>query len=109
MRVLVAIAAVAVGVLVLAPGLFWTALPVLAVLACPLSMLLMMRGMGKMNGQPKVPSTAEPLSREEQLRDLQAQLAGVQSEQAALAQHIQHLSREEQSVGRSAPHSVGRK
>lgn len=108
-RVLVAITLVAVGVLVIAPGLLWAALPVLAILACPLSMLLMMRCMGKMNGQPSLPSAeAKPLSREEQLRDLQDQLAGVQSQQAAIASQIQHLSREQPPVTQGAGGLVSR-
>lgn len=108
-RVLVAIALVAVGVLVLAPGLFWTALPVLAILACPLSMLFMMRGRGKMNGQPKSRSAAdEPISREDQLRGLQDQLAGVESQQAAIASRIQQLSREQPPVSRGPGGMVSR-
>ncbi len=40
----------ALGVWLLAPQLLAAALPVLILAACPLSMLLMMRGMGNMNG-----------------------------------------------------------
>lgn len=46
-KVLVGIGVVALGVSVLAPGAFGAALPVLVLLACPLSMLFMMRGMGR--------------------------------------------------------------
>ncbi|MCL4545008.1 MAG: septum formation initiator family protein [Chloroflexi bacterium] len=49
-KVLVGLGAVAVGVLVVEPQIFWSALPTLAVLICPLSMGLMMFGMGKMGG-----------------------------------------------------------
>ena len=49
-KVLLGLGAVAVGVLVLQPHLFWSALPTLAILICPLSMGLMMFGMGKMGG-----------------------------------------------------------
>jgi hypothetical protein len=49
-KVLVGLAAVAVGVLIVEPQIFWSALPTLAVLICPLSMGLMMFGMGKMGG-----------------------------------------------------------
>ncbi len=45
-RVIAGLAVVGVGIWVLAPGLVWTALPLLFVAACPLSMLFMMRGMG---------------------------------------------------------------
>jgi hypothetical protein len=49
-NVLIGLGAGAAVVLVVAPQAFLTALPVLAVLACPLSMLLMMRGMGTDQG-----------------------------------------------------------
>ncbi|MCL4544883.1 MAG: DUF4349 domain-containing protein [Chloroflexi bacterium] len=49
-KVLVGLGAVAVGVLVVEPQVFWSALPILAILICPLSMGLMMFGMGKMGG-----------------------------------------------------------
>ena len=49
-RVIAALAAVAVGIYVLAPGLFAAALPLLVLAACPLSMLIMMRAMGGMGG-----------------------------------------------------------
>jgi len=46
-KVLVGLAVVAVLVGVAAPRLFFGALPVLLALACPISMLFMMRQMGK--------------------------------------------------------------
>src|SRR5260370_17177523 len=49
-KVIAGLAIAALGVLVLAPQLLAAALPVLILAACPLSMLLMMRGMGNMNG-----------------------------------------------------------
>lgn len=49
-KVLAGLGAVAVGILVVEPQLFWSALPTLAVLICPLSMGLIMFGMGKMGG-----------------------------------------------------------
>lgn len=53
-RVLVALAALVVVSIVLAPSSAWTLLPVLALLACPLSMLVMMRSMrdGSQFGRP---------------------------------------------------------
>lgn len=44
-RVVIGLAAVAVGILVVAPQAFVAALPLLIVLVCPLSMMFMMRGM----------------------------------------------------------------
>lgn len=56
-RVIAALAAVAVGIYVLAPGLFAAALPLLVLAACPLSMLIMMRAMGGMGGAAETGST----------------------------------------------------
>lgn len=56
-RVIVALAAAAVGIYVLAPGLFAAALPLLVLAACPLSMLIMMRAMGGMSGTAEIGST----------------------------------------------------
>jgi len=113
MRVVAALAVIAGGTFVLAPQLFWTALPVLAVLACPISMFVMMRGMNSMNGRGKMPGgdaravnqgqsptrAAEPGSREQQLRDLQEQLERVQSQQAAIARQIGGLTADGRPVG----------
>ncbi len=43
-KAVAALGVIAVAVWVLAPGFFWAALPILVLAACPLSMLLMMRG-----------------------------------------------------------------
>jgi hypothetical protein len=45
-NVVAGLAVLGLGIWVVAPNLVWAALPVLVVLACPLSMLFMMRGMG---------------------------------------------------------------
>jgi hypothetical protein len=45
-KVVGGLAALGLAVWIIAPKLVWAALPVLVALACPLSMLLMMRGMG---------------------------------------------------------------
>ena len=45
-NVVVGLAVLGLGIWVVAPNLVWAALPVLVVLACPLSILFMMRGMG---------------------------------------------------------------
>lgn len=44
-RVVIGLAAVAAGILLVAPHAFLAALPLLIVLVCPLSMMFMMRGM----------------------------------------------------------------
>jgi hypothetical protein len=97
LRVVAAFALVAGATFVLAPQLFWTALPVLAILACPISMFVMMRAMNSTNSQGRMPGAvqspaAAPLSRGAQLRDLQAQLERVQSHQAEIAREIQRMT-----------------
>lgn len=49
-KVIVGLAVVAVGVVIAAPDLLLRALPLLILAACPLSMVLMMRGMGGNGG-----------------------------------------------------------
>lgn len=91
-KVLAGLAAVGVGVWVVAPGWVGAALPLLLLAACPLSMLLMMRGR---QGAQCAPQAAPPpppaLTRDEQVAELKAQLATVQAQQEALAQQIAAL------------------
>jgi hypothetical protein len=89
-KVLASLAAVGVGVYLFAPGLLAEAVPILLLAACPLSMLLMMWGMQHTQG-PGQQTPQEPhvgLTREERIARLQAQ-------QAALADRIGELEREE--------------
>ena len=58
-KVVAGLAAVAVGIWLVQPRLFISALPVLLVAACPLSMVLMMWGMRSM-GQSAPPAVAAP-------------------------------------------------
>lgn len=82
-RVVAGLAVVGAGIWAVAPGLAWAALPILVVLACPLSMLFMMRGMG--GGQcaslpvPEQRSTPA-LASDERLSDLRAQHATITRE-----------------------------
>jgi hypothetical protein len=89
-KVLASLAAVGVGVYLFAPRLLAEAVPVLLLAACPLSMLLMMWAMQRSQGQvqqtPQEPDV--DLTREEQVAQLRAQ-------QAALADRIGELEREE--------------
>jgi Protein of unknown function (DUF2933) len=87
-NVVAGLAVLGLGIWVIAPNLAWAALPVLVVLACPLSMLFMMRGMG--GGQRTTPPGREQQSvgahrpREEQLLDLRGQHAAIAQEIAEL-------------------------
>src|SRR3990170_6175211 len=80
-RVLVGLGAVAVGVWLLAPQLFLAALPVLIVLACPLSMLAMAWMMRGEMGGAKPGTAADRLVALEHKRDgLSSEIAKVRGE-----------------------------
>lgn len=89
-KVLASLAAVGVGVYLFAPGLLAEAVPILLLVVCPLSMLLMLWAMQHPQGQgqqtPQEPDAG--LSHEEQIARLRAQ-------QATLADRIEELGREE--------------
>ncbi len=89
-KVLAGLATVGAGVYVLAPQLMAEALPVLLLAACPLSMLLMMWSMQRTRGQDErtTEETNDGMTREERIARLRAQ-------QAALADRIGELEREE--------------
>ncbi|HEY3229231.1 MAG TPA: DUF2933 domain-containing protein [Roseiflexaceae bacterium] len=87
-NVVAGLAVIGLGILVIAPNLIWAALPVLVVLACPLSMLFMMRRMG--GGQRATQPEREQRSvvahrpREEQLVNLRARQEAIAHEIAEL-------------------------
>lgn len=90
--VLAVLAAAGMGLYVFAPDLMAAALPILLLVACPLSMLVMMKNMQGNQGeawgqQPSLENDAV-LTREERIDRLRAQ-------QAALAERIDALEREE--------------
>jgi hypothetical protein len=89
-KVLAGLAAVGVGIYLVAPGLMLAALPILLLAVCPLSMLLMMWGMQQSQGQGQqtTEETDVGLTREERVAQLRAQ-------QAALDDQIGELEREE--------------
>lgn len=90
-KVLASLAATGVGVYLVAPDLAPSALPILLLAACPLSMLLMMWGMQHAQGQghqtPQEPEVGQ--TREERISWLRTQ-------KAALADQLGALEREEQ-------------
>ena len=81
-RVVAGLAVVGLGTWVVAPNLVWAAVPVLVVLACPLSMLFMMRGMG--SAQCATQTEQEYRPREEQLAQLRARHVALTREIAEL-------------------------
>ncbi len=98
-RVLAGLAAVGVGIWVIAPQLIWKSLPILLLAACPLSMLLMMRGMRK--SMPDHQSFVAPTSAGEpvgielapdpKLAELKTRLTSLQVQQEALSRQISEL------------------
>lgn len=78
-RVLAGLVAVGIGTYALAPGAMAAVLPVLALAACPLSMLLMMK---VMDGERNKAETGPP--REDQLARLKAQQAAFDEKIGAL-------------------------
>jgi hypothetical protein len=112
-KVLAGLAVVGLGVWAVAPNLVGWALPLLILLACPLSMLFMARGMqgGQCSTQPEQASqpAGVRLTREEQLAELKAQLAIAETRQQAIAREIAELEaangpalREAEVVARAA-------
>ena len=101
-KVLIALAAAGVAVVLLAPNLIAGALPLLLALVCPLSMLVMMGGMARMgtkkeNAQtstPNVVTSAEApvpglaVSPEARLALLRAQQQVLAEQNAAIAAEI---------------------
>lgn len=93
-KVLAGLGAAGVGVYLVAPGLAVAALPLLLLAVCPLSMLLMMKGMqgGQCETQGRRASSQEAdagPTREEQIARLRGQ-------QADLADRIGALEQEEE-------------
>jgi hypothetical protein len=87
-KVVAGLAGVGLGIWVVAPTLVWAALPVLVVLACPLSMLFMMRGMG--SGQ----CATQPEYEQRQIiahGRHDGQLVDLRARHAAIAQEIAEL------------------
>jgi hypothetical protein len=112
-KVLAGLAAVGLGVWVIAPDLVGLALPLLILLACPLSMLFMARGMQGSQCASQPEQVGQPtdvrLTRDEQLSELKAQLNMAQTRQQAIAREIAELEaarapavREAEAVARAA-------
>lgn len=104
-RVIAGLAALALGIYLAAPGLIASALPVLLVLVCPLSMLLMggmMGGMGTRRAADVIADGDPAPSRDEQLRELRARLQDLSEEQGSLAREIARVEATDSSAPRPA-------
>ena len=75
-KVVGALAAAAAGIYLVAPGLLGAALPVLALLACPLSMLVMMRAATPGESCPPV---GDPEAEASEIARLRAEVAELRS------------------------------
>ena len=122
-KVLAGLAAVGVGIYVVAPDMVVGALPLLLLAACPLSMLLMGRGMAggqcSTQTQPSAPPeragqpVAVQLTRAEQLAELKAQMTILEVRQRAIAREIADLElaggtavREAEAVAQAADERI---
>src|SRR5712691_9900756 len=85
-RAWIGLGVLAAGLLIVNPRAGWVALPVLAGLACPVSMLFMMRGMRPGTGSASAPASepeadgdraAEIARLRREIRQLRAQAGGV--------------------------------
>ena len=98
-KVVGALVMVGVAVWAIAPHAVVRTLPFLGVLVCPLSMMLMMRGMGGMNADQQAAPDSEhvdekSLTRSDRLAELEARLARADAERNAVARDIAALREE---------------
>lgn len=96
-KVVVGLAALGVGIYLVAPDVASAALPYLVLAICPISMLLMMVAMNHGEGDGKrraSPEVGDGLTREEQI-------ARLREHEAALADQIRALERNEQPAPRN--------
>ena len=87
-QVLAAAAVAAAGVWLLAPGAFGAAAPLLFFAVCPLSMLLMMRGVSASSqacSTKEQPAGSAPGDADARIAELQAQVRELKAQQAATA------------------------
>lgn len=94
-RVIAAVSAVGVALLLFAPHLATSALPVLFVAICPLSMLLMMRAMqgDRAPSQPKQAVGSNEATSREPLAELKGEAARLHEQEEALERQIAELER----------------
>lgn len=120
-KVIGGLAALLAGIFLFAPQLALAALPFAFLAVCPLSMMLMMGGMNRMNGNASTagmegsscatdrkPVPAQPVpavGRAEQVAQLRAQLEEVRARQAAIAGQLASL--DETGSRRPSAASVG--
>lgn len=98
-RVITGLAVAGVALFIFAPKLAVSSLPVLVALVCPISMLVMMVSMSRMNmkGRSVEPSEPAPapqnLDRQQQLQLLEERLDRVRAQQREIASQLPALER----------------
>lgn len=124
-KVVAGLAVIGLGIWAVAPNLVGAALPLLILAACPLSMLLMMRGMGGGQCANRLREARQPaemsqparagLARDEQLAELKGELASLQQQHEVIAREIARLEavtspavREAEAVARAADERMQR-
>jgi len=99
-RVIAGLGVVGVALFLFAPKLAATSLPVLVALVCPISMLVMMVSMGRMNMQRRGSEASEPapelqnLDRQQQLQLLEERLERVRLHHREIASQLPALERQ---------------
>jgi hypothetical protein len=94
-RVLTGLAALGIGIYLVAPSLMVAAIPILLVAACPLSMLLMMRAMGGQQSRPGLALPAVGADRADVLRQELLDLGRREEQVAGDLRAIEALRRDE--------------
>ncbi len=90
-KVLAGLAAVGIGVYVVTPNLVGAALPLLAVAVCPLSMLAMMWGMGRMGGMQGSGCAPQERRAGTEIGQLREELHGLQAREAMIRAEVAEL------------------
>lgn len=107
--VLAGLVLAALALWALAPNLVAAALPLLILAACPLSMLLMMKGVGKHRcaSEPRERDgrVQEPRSRAEQIAELRRQLTQAEAQRARIAHQLAELEAVEGQARPPVPRS----
>jgi hypothetical protein len=98
-KVLGGLAVVGLVIWVLAPELLARAVPVLIFAVCPLSMLMMMRGMQDSEHGAGRPHAAASSGSGGRIAELKDQLARVQAQQVAIVREIEQLQRRSVNQG----------
>lgn len=99
-RVLTGLAALGVGIFLVAPGIAAAALPLLIVAVCPLSMMLMMRSMG---GDQKSAAGAAPAADGDRVVAVRRELAQLSGRQQKLASELAAVESAQAAASQPAP------